>query len=110
MEAIAGKRPEMGRIAESLADQVVVTSDNPRTEDPESIVAEILAGLQKPERAHKIVDRAAAIHFAVANAVPGDVVLIAGKGHEDYQVVGTEKRPFRDDEAAEAALRQRGNS
>ncbi|MBX3039174.1 MAG: UDP-N-acetylmuramoyl-L-alanyl-D-glutamate--2,6-diaminopimelate ligase [Bdellovibrionaceae bacterium] len=105
-----GKRPEMGRIAESLADQVVVTSDNPRTEDPNAIIADILGGLQQKTKAHSIVDRSAAIHFAIENAIPGDVILIAGKGHEDYQVVGTEKRPFRDAEVADTALRARGNS
>ncbi|WP_022834345.1 UDP-N-acetylmuramoyl-L-alanyl-D-glutamate--2,6-diaminopimelate ligase [Salisaeta longa] len=90
------KRPRMGRIAEARADRVIVTSDNPRTEDPASILDDIRAGLQAPAKAQWIVDRAAAIEAAAQHAAPGDVVLIAGKGHETYQVVGTERRPFDD--------------
>jgi UDP-N-acetylmuramoyl-L-alanyl-D-glutamate--2,6-diaminopimelate ligase len=91
-----GKRPQMGAIAESLADVVVVTDDNPRTEDSRAILAQILAGMRAPDAAHVIADRAEAIHFALAEADVGDVVVIAGKGHEDYQLVGTETRPFSD--------------
>jgi UDP-N-acetylmuramoyl-L-alanyl-D-glutamate--2,6-diaminopimelate ligase len=91
-----GKRPEMGAIAESHADVVVVTDDNPRTEDSRAILEQVLAGMRHPDGAHVIADRAEAIHFALAEADAGDVVVIAGKGHEDYQVVGTETHPFSD--------------
>ena len=91
-----GKRPQMGAIAESHADVVVVTDDNPRTEDSRAILEQILAGMRHADGAHVIADRAEAIHFALAEADAGDVVVIAGKGHEDYQVVGTEARPFSD--------------
>jgi UDP-N-acetylmuramoyl-L-alanyl-D-glutamate--2,6-diaminopimelate ligase len=101
------KRPQMGAIAASLADQAVVTSDNPRTEDPQKILADILEGI--PAGTNPIVeaDRRVAIGMAIAQAHPGDTVLIAGKGHEDYQILGTEKVHFDDREEAEAALRQR---
>jgi UDP-N-acetylmuramoyl-L-alanyl-D-glutamate--2,6-diaminopimelate ligase len=91
-----GKRPLMGAIAEALADVVVVTDDNPRTEASSAIIGQVLAGLRTPEGAHVIADRAEAIHYALAEADAGDVVVIAGKGHEDYQVVGRETRPFSD--------------
>jgi UDP-N-acetylmuramoyl-L-alanyl-D-glutamate--2,6-diaminopimelate ligase len=95
-ERDAGKRPEMGAIAEQLADELVVTDDNPRREDGAAIVAAILGGLTRPHRAHVERDRAAAIRLALREAGPGDAVLIAGKGHEDYQIVGEERRPFSD--------------
>jgi UDP-N-acetylmuramoyl-L-alanyl-D-glutamate--2,6-diaminopimelate ligase len=78
-----GKRPRMGEIARRLADRVIVTSDNPRSEDPEAIIGEILAGAG--ERVEHDVDRRAAIAAAIAGAAPGDVVVIAGKGHEQGQ-------------------------
>jgi UDP-N-acetylmuramoyl-L-alanyl-D-glutamate--2,6-diaminopimelate ligase len=88
-----GKRPEMGAIAERLADLAIVTSDNPRTEDPDRIIDDIEAGM--PARRHeRIVDRRDAIERALALAEPNDVVLLAGKGHETYQVRGTTKHPF----------------
>jgi UDP-N-acetylmuramoyl-L-alanyl-D-glutamate--2,6-diaminopimelate ligase len=99
-----GKRPEMGRVAERLADRVVVTDDNPRREDPERIVAEILAGLTAPERARVERDRSRAIDDAVRGARAGDVVLVAGKGHEDYQEVAGVRRPFSDQAVVRAAL------
>lgn len=99
-----GKRPEMGRIAERLADRVVVTDDNPRTEDGEEIVKEILAGIRAPDAATVERDRAAAIRLAMAGARQGDTVVIAGKGHEDYQIVGNERRRFSDAETAAALL------
>lgn len=92
----AGKRPLMGAAAERLADRVIVTDDNPRTEDPDRIVASILAGMQRPEAVAVIRDRRAAILHALAEAEAGDIVLIAGKGHEDYQIVGAERLPFSD--------------
>lgn len=87
-----GKRPEMGRIAAELADDVVVTSDNPRTEDPEAIIDDIVAGI--PGHAIRITDRVEAIHRVLELAGPGDVVLLAGKGHETYQVLGTRTVPL----------------
>lgn len=92
------KRRLMGAIAERHADRVIVTSDNPRTEDPEAIMNDIRRGMDRPGEALWIVDRRAAIREAAARARPGDVVLVAGKGHEPYQVIGTEKRPFDDRE------------
>ncbi|RZM79400.1 UDP-N-acetylmuramoyl-L-alanyl-D-glutamate--2,6-diaminopimelate ligase [Leptolyngbya iicbica] len=99
------KRPQMGKIAYDLADVAIVTSDNPRTEDPQRILDDILAGIpaQLPEE-QVVGDRAAAIQSAIAQAQPGDCVLIAGKGHEDYQILGTEKIHFDDREQARAAL------
>ena len=98
-----GKRPEMGRISAGLADQTVVTSDNPRTEDPEAIIREILPGLEgAPHRTE--ADRRQAIGVAIKSASPGDLVLIAGKGHEDYQIIGREKIHFDDREVAGEAL------
>lgn len=93
-----GKRALMGELAAALADRVIVTDDNPRTEDPDRIVAQVLAGM--PERQHVSVerDRARAISQALDGARAGDVVLVAGKGHEDYQIVGTNKLPFSDRE------------
>ena len=111
-----GKRPLMGRAAAAGAELVVVTSDNPRTEQPEAIIADILPGLRQaprltPEAARRgepgyLVepDRRAAIALAIECARPGDVVLLAGKGHEDYQIVGTERRHFSDREEARRAL------
>jgi UDP-N-acetylmuramoyl-L-alanyl-D-glutamate--2,6-diaminopimelate ligase len=99
-----GKRPLMGAAAERWADRVIVTDDNPRTEDPERIVSGILAGMQRPEAATVIRDRRAAIFHALVEARAGDIVLIAGKGHEDYQIVGTERFPFSDREAAHEFL------
>lgn len=101
------KRPQMGRIAAELADVVYVTSDNPRTEDPETILDDILAGIPEQVAPKVICDRAEAIHTAIHSANPGDGVLIAGKGHEDYQILGTEKIHFDDREHAQAALESR---
>ena len=102
-----GKRPQMGRIAARLADELLVTDDNPRSEDPAVIVSDIVAGI--PSRNFSIVhDRAAAIQQAITRAAPGDAVLVAGKGHEDYQIVGAERRAFSDRRAVIAALAQRG--
>nr|WP_238717789.1 UDP-N-acetylmuramoyl-L-alanyl-D-glutamate--2,6-diaminopimelate ligase [Petrachloros mirabilis] len=98
------KRPQMGAIAARLADVAVVTSDNPRTEDPQQILADIIRGIPAQTRPMVEVDRRTAIHQAIAQAQPGDSVLIAGKGHEDYQILGTEKIHFDDREEAEAAL------
>ncbi|WP_147653481.1 UDP-N-acetylmuramoyl-L-alanyl-D-glutamate--2,6-diaminopimelate ligase [Vulcaniibacterium gelatinicum] len=102
-----GKRPEMAAIAERLADVVIVTDDNPRGEDGEAIVAEIMAGFAAPQRVVVQRDRAAAIAGAVAMAAADDVVLIAGKGHEPYQEVAGVKHPFDDTAVARAALEAR---
>ncbi|MEL6439961.1 MAG: UDP-N-acetylmuramoyl-L-alanyl-D-glutamate--2,6-diaminopimelate ligase [Cyanobacteria bacterium J06621_8] len=101
------KRPLMGKIAAELADIAVVTSDNPRTENPEQILKDVVAGI--PDRVTPLVigDRAQAIATAIKNAQPGDGVLIAGKGHEDYQILGTEKIHFDDREQARIALGDR---
>ena len=113
-----GKRPLMGEAAAENADLVVVTSDNPRSEDPDDIVAEITPGLEKAgmrrvsagkartgEKGYLVeVDRRAAIELAASLAKPDDVILIAGKGHEAFQQVGAEKRPFDDCEEATRAL------
>jgi UDP-N-acetylmuramoyl-L-alanyl-D-glutamate--2,6-diaminopimelate ligase len=100
------KRPQMGAIAARLADQVVVTSDNPRTEDPQQILADVVAGIPPGGSMQVEADRAAAIAAAIAAAAPGDLVLIAGKGHEDYQILGSTKVHFDDREEAEKALRR----
>jgi len=102
------KRPIMGRIAAENADTVIVTSDNPRTEKPECIINEILSGI--PEGCVPIVlqDRATAIRKAISLAQNGDVVVIAGKGHEDYQILGLERIHFDDREQAREALATRG--
>ncbi|MEM8560097.1 MAG: UDP-N-acetylmuramyl-tripeptide synthetase, partial [Bacteroidota bacterium] len=103
------KRPAMGAIAERLADRVVLTSDNPRTEDPHAILTDILGGLTRPGAATVIADRAEALQTALADARPGDVVVIAGKGHEPYQIVGTEKRHFDDREQVRHVFSDRGS-
>ncbi|ABR75285.1 UDP-N-acetylmuramoyl-L-alanyl-D-glutamate--2,6-diaminopimelate ligase [Actinobacillus succinogenes] len=99
-----GKRPMMAQIAESLADRVIVTDDNPRTEDPEKIVADITAGFARLKNVQIIHAREAAICAAIQSAAENDVILIAGKGHEDYQIVGKEKRYFSDQETAKKYL------
>jgi UDP-N-acetylmuramoyl-L-alanyl-D-glutamate--2,6-diaminopimelate ligase len=102
----AGKRPDMGRIAALLADRVVVTSDNPRSEDPTAIAEGIVVGIRGTGRTQWTVelDRSAAIRAAIASARGGDVVLIAGKGHEDYQEKNGVRTHFSDAEVATAAL------
>lgn len=101
------KRPLMGKIAAQLADVAVVTSDNPRTENPQRILDDVVAGIPDTVSPMVIGDRATAIHTAIANAQPGDGVLIAGKGHEDYQILGTEKIHFDDRQQAREALKAR---
>ncbi len=98
------KRPKMAKAVEEMADLGVITSDNPRTEDPEAIIADIWKGIQNERRFIVEIDRARAIGMAIREARPGDVVLIAGKGHENYQIFGKEKRHFSDVEAATEAL------
>lgn len=103
-ERDAGKRETMGRVARRLADHVIVTDDNPRHEDPEAIIAAVLRGTGRGAAVQVIRDRAAAIGHAIAAARSGDVVLIAGKGHEAVQIVGNEQRVFSDQVVARAAL------
>jgi UDP-N-acetylmuramoyl-L-alanyl-D-glutamate--2,6-diaminopimelate ligase len=88
-----GKRPLMGRLATELSDLAIISSDNPRTEDPEGIIDDIVAGVAGGAY-QRIADRRAAIARALEIAHPGDTVLLAGKGHETYQVIGLEKLPF----------------
>ncbi len=93
-ERDAGKRPQMGAVASRLADQVVITDDNPRGEDPDRIVSEIIAGTTGPVQTQR--DRAAAIASSIEGAAPGDVLVIAGKGHEEYQTTASGRQPFSD--------------
>jgi UDP-N-acetylmuramoyl-L-alanyl-D-glutamate--2,6-diaminopimelate ligase len=95
-----GKRPQMGAIAESLADRIVITDDNPRGEDGDAIVAEILAGIRDHKRVTVERERARAVERAVRGALPGDVVLVAGKGHETEQIIGGKKLHYSDRETA----------
>lgn len=106
-ERDAGKRPLMGSIAAELADDVIVTDDNPRSEDPGRIVADILAGITAGAPVSVEHDRALAIRVALERSGPADVVLIAGKGHEDYQILGTGRRAFRDQSVVESELARR---
>ncbi|HEX5339942.1 MAG TPA: UDP-N-acetylmuramoyl-L-alanyl-D-glutamate--2,6-diaminopimelate ligase [Gammaproteobacteria bacterium] len=100
-----GKRPQMGRIAEQHADRVVITDDNPRGEDGDVIVSDILAGIKQRTRVQVQRDRARAVASALHDAAPGDVVLVAGKGHEDYQIVGARSLPYSDRDTVAALLR-----
>lgn len=101
------KRPLMGRIVERLSDYVIVTNDNPRDEEPSAIAADILRGMHNAHACLVIADRAQAIDLAVQQAREGDVVLIAGKGHEDYQIFAGQTLPFSDIKQARLALQRR---
>lgn len=97
------KRPKMGEIATRLADKIIITSDNSRSEDPEKIIQDILAGIHKDANYTVIVDRREAIAYAVENAADGEIILIAGKGHENYEIKKDGKHPFSEkDEVAKA--------
>jgi UDP-N-acetylmuramyl-tripeptide synthetase len=102
------KRPIMGGVASSLADIVYVTSDNPRSEEPATIIRDIMKGISDRKRCQLIEDRAQAIRVALSQASEGDIVVIAGKGHEDYQIVGTVKKYFSDYEVAKSVLGKLG--
>jgi len=106
-ERDTGKRPQMAAVAEELADVVFVTDDNPRGEDGDVIVADIMAGFVSPAQVNVVRDRARAIDAAVAQAGAGDIVLIAGKGHEPYQEIAGIKHPFDDTDVASRALQAR---
>ena len=98
----------MGAVAANLADLAVVTSDNPRTEDPQAIINDILPGLEGTETPYTVEpDRPAAIRWAMDNARAGDVIVLAGKGHETYQIVGREKRHLDEREVVADYLRER---
>jgi UDP-N-acetylmuramoyl-L-alanyl-D-glutamate--2,6-diaminopimelate ligase len=103
----ASKRPQMGEIAESRAQEVVVTSDNPRSEDPQQIIANILAGIKRMKNVKVEPDRATAIRLAVNGASDNDVVVVAGKGHENYQILADKVIPFDDRSEVLSALRER---
>ncbi|MGA9421502.1 MAG: UDP-N-acetylmuramoyl-L-alanyl-D-glutamate--2,6-diaminopimelate ligase, partial [Rhodanobacteraceae bacterium] len=106
-ERDAGKRPQMGAIAETFADCIIVTDDNPRDESGDAVVAGIVAGLARPGNARVERDRGRAITLAIGRAAAGDVVLIAGKGHESTQEIAGVERPFDDTRVARSALEAR---
>ena len=100
-----GKRPLMGQAATALSNYTIITSDNPRTEDPQRIIDDIVEGLTVPASSYTAVpDRRQAIEQAIAMAQAQDIVVIAGKGHEDYQIIGQQRYHFDDREVARAAF------
>ncbi|MCS7013435.1 MAG: UDP-N-acetylmuramoyl-L-alanyl-D-glutamate--2,6-diaminopimelate ligase [Chloroherpetonaceae bacterium] len=103
-----GKRPEMGRIAEQLADVLILTSDNPRSEDPEKILDDIESGLQHTKPTYRITNRQDAIEYGISLLRQGDVLLVAGKGHETYQEMGGVRYPFDDRAVVEAIFQKEG--
>ena len=105
-----GKRPLMAKIAEEHASNIIITTDNPRFEDPQAIVDDIVRGLDQPAKAEVILDRADAITNAIDSASPGDVVVIAGKGHESFQIIEDNQLPFSDIKVVEQILNKRGCS
>jgi UDP-N-acetylmuramyl-tripeptide synthetase len=102
----ATKRPKMGHIAETIADKIIVTSDNPRSEDPQQIITDILTGIKSlnSDRVQVEIDRRTAIELAIRNANKNDVIIIAGKGHEDYQILKDKTIHFDDREEARKAF------
>ena len=104
-----GKRSGMGRVVEELADHAIITDDNPRSESPEKIASEILAGMLRPEKASVVHNRQAAIEYALSQAQPRDLVVIAGKGHEQEQIIGSERRPFSDRHVVSRILQVRND-
>jgi UDP-N-acetylmuramoyl-L-alanyl-D-glutamate--2,6-diaminopimelate ligase len=101
------KRPLMAKAAENFADKIIVTTDNPRHEDPQMIIDEVLAGFSSLDNVEAILDRRQAIDVAISNAQPGDVVLLAGKGHETSQIVGDVHIAFDDRRVAREFLAAR---
>lgn len=104
------KRPKMAAVSSRLADLTILTSDNPRTEDPGSILKDVEAGIVQGANYIVVPDRREAIETAIDQAEPGDLVVIAGKGHETYQIIGREKTPFDDREVARQSLRAKGST
>ena len=102
----AGKRPLMGEVAARLADFTIVTSDNPRSEQAAVIIEAITAGIDDPAKYNVEADRASAIRQAIITAQPQDIVLVAGKGHEDYQEINGVKTPFSDGQVVQQALQE----
>jgi UDP-N-acetylmuramoyl-L-alanyl-D-glutamate--2,6-diaminopimelate ligase len=105
-----GKRPLMGAVAAERADDIVITDDNPRTESPEAIARDVSSGIPAGKTFRIQLDRARAIREAIGAAGEGDVVLVAGKGHEDYQIYGSERRPFVDQKVVTQALGAHGGA
>ncbi len=106
----ATKRPVMGNIGTSLSDFAIITSDNPRTEEPSAIIADIVAGVKVPKNRYTVIeDRREAIKYAIDNHLPGDVIILAGKGHETYQIVGREKHHMDEREIVAEYLAAQGN-
>ncbi len=101
-----GKRPMMAAVAEELADRVILTNDNPRSEPPQAIFDDMLAGMKSPGLATVVADRGAAIREAVFDSREGDIVLVAGKGHEAFQETNGQRVPFSDEAAVRAALEE----
>jgi len=104
----ATKRPKMGKIAEDLADKVIITSDNPRSEDPQQVITDILTGIKSlySEKISVEIDRKLAIELAIKNSSQNDVIVIAGKGHEDYQILKDKTIHFDDREEAKLAFKK----
>ncbi len=99
-----GKRPQMGEVASRLTDKIIITSDNPRTENPDEILNEIDVGISERQKVRREIDRAKAIQLAIAEADAADVIVIAGKGHENYQIIGDKTLSFDDTAVAKQAL------
>ncbi len=104
------KRAPMGRVASDLSDAVIVTSDNCRTENAEAIISDIMSGIDDKDKVTVIEDRASAIRHAILSASAGDIILLVGKGHEEYEINGEDIRPFSEREIVRAALRERGST
>ena len=101
------KRSTMGQIACTYADRVIVTSDNPRTEDRMKIIEDILKGVTDKGKTCVIPDRRNAVCYAAESAIPGEIILLAGKGHEEYEIVGDRKRPFSEREIVAEVLKRK---
>lgn len=104
-----GKRPEMAKVAESFAEKVILVDDNPRSESPSVIMQDILTGFNEPAAVTKIHDRKKAVLFLLENSLPGDIILLAGKGHEDYQIVGETRLHYSDRELLASLQKQYNN-
>ena len=103
-----GKRPEMGRIATAMSDFVILTSDNPRSEEPQAILRDMLSGVGAADNYIVIEDRREAIEYAVANALAGDIILLVGKGHEQYEIDKDGLHPFSETEIVQNAAEKYG--